>query len=63
LLSDAFNSAISISLKLKIKPENAPSFQTLMEEDSNMAFELIYLACNIKKKLCVRFFSFILEKI
>jgi len=53
LLSDAFNFAISISLKLKIKHENAVSFQTLMEEDYSMALEFICLASNIKKEVCM----------
>jgi hypothetical protein len=58
LLSDAFNSTISISLKLKVKPKNAPSFQTLMEQDSNMAFELIYwLPTSIKRFLLNYFLS------
>jgi hypothetical protein len=34
-----------------------------MEEDCNMALELIYLASNRKKKVCVKKTSFILEKI
>ncbi len=33
LLSDAFHSNISMSSKLKEEQKNAPSFQTLMEED------------------------------
>jgi hypothetical protein len=37
LLSDAFNFTISISFKLKKELENAPSFQTLIEEDSSVA--------------------------
>jgi hypothetical protein len=36
-------------LKLRAKPKNAPFFQTLMEEDSNVALELICLASNIEK--------------
>jgi hypothetical protein len=52
LLSDALHSTISISLKLKEKLENAPSFQTLMEEDSGVALELIYLVSNIRKEVC-----------
>ncbi len=39
LLNDAFHSAISMSLKLKKEPKNAPSFQTLMEEDFGVALE------------------------
>jgi hypothetical protein len=41
LLCDAFNFSISISLKLKKELKNAPFFQTLIEEDSSVAFELI----------------------
>jgi hypothetical protein len=33
LSNDALHSTISISLKLKEELKNAPSFQTLMEED------------------------------
>jgi len=49
LLSDAFHSTISISFKLK-EPKNAPSFKTLMEEDSGVALELICLTSNIRKR-------------
>jgi hypothetical protein len=52
LLSDAFHFAISMSLKLKEKPKNAPSFQTLMEEDFGVALELICLVSNIRKEVC-----------
>jgi hypothetical protein len=52
LLSDALHLTISMSLKLKEKPKNAPSFQTLMEEDSSVALELICLASNIRKEVC-----------
>jgi hypothetical protein len=52
LLSDAFHFVISISLKLKEEPQNTPSFQTLMEEDFDVALELICFASNIKKKVC-----------
>jgi hypothetical protein len=62
LLSDAFHFAISMSSKLREKPKNAPSFQTLMEEDSSVALELICLAFTITKKVC-RQFSFLLEEI
>ncbi len=41
MLNDALNSTISITLKLRAQPKNAPSFQTLMEEDSSVALELI----------------------
>jgi hypothetical protein len=50
LLSDAFHSAISMSLKLR-EPINAPSFQTLMEKDSSVEPELICLTSNIKKEV------------
>jgi hypothetical protein len=40
-------------LKLREKPKNAPSFQTLMEEDSSVALELICLASNIKRDVCI----------
>jgi hypothetical protein len=59
LLSDAFNFAIFINLKLKVKHENALSFQTLMEEDFSMALELICLASNIKKEACMVLNSFL----
>jgi hypothetical protein len=52
LLSDAFHSAISMSLKLIIFKKNCTIFQTLMEEDSGVALELIFLAFNIRKELC-----------
>jgi hypothetical protein len=58
LLSDALHFAISMTLKLR-EPKNAPSFQTLMEEDSNVAFELICLASNIRKKVCEVLDSFL----
>ncbi len=51
LLSDAFHSTISMSLKLKEEPKNAPSFQTLTEEDFGVALELICLAFNIRKEV------------
>jgi hypothetical protein len=53
LLSDAFNFAIFISLKLKVKDENTLSFQTLMEKDYSMTLELICFASNIKKEVCI----------
>jgi hypothetical protein len=55
LLSDAFHFAISMSLKLREETKNAPSFQTLMEEDLGATFELICLASNIRKKGFVEF--------
>jgi hypothetical protein len=53
LLDDALYFIIFISLKLKIELENALSFQTLMEQDFSVALELICLACNIKKYICI----------
>jgi hypothetical protein len=41
-----------MNLKLKEEPKNAPSFQTLMEEDFHVALELICLASNIRKEVC-----------
>jgi hypothetical protein len=46
-------------LELKAKLENAHSFQTMMEEDSSVAFELICLACNIIKEVCIVLDSFL----
>jgi hypothetical protein len=60
LLSDALHSTISISLKLKNELENAPSFQTLMEEDFGVALELICLGSNIRKEVCGFLNSFFL---
>ncbi len=37
LLNDAIHSTISMSLKLREEPKNAPSFQTLMEKDINVS--------------------------
>jgi hypothetical protein len=42
-------------LKLKVKHENALSFQTLMEEDSS----IICLTSNIRKEVCMVLNSFI----
>ncbi len=53
LLMYAFNYAISISLKLEAEFENAPSFQTLMDKDSSVVLELICLASNIRKEVCM----------
>ncbi len=64
LLIYALIFVISISLKLKAKPENAPSFQTLMKKNSNVALELICLPSNSRKKVCMVLDSFLsfLEK-
>jgi hypothetical protein len=58
LLSDALHFVISTSFKLR-EPKNAPSFQTLIEEDSNVALELICLASNIRKEVCEVLDSFL----
>jgi hypothetical protein len=58
LLSDAFHFAISMTFKLR-EPKNAPSFQTLMKEDSNVALEFICLTSNIRKEVCEGLDSFL----
>jgi hypothetical protein len=50
LLSDALNSAISMSLKFKDEIDFA-TFDNLMEEDGNIVYELSCLASNIKKEV------------
>jgi hypothetical protein len=40
-----------MSLKLKEKPKNAPSFYSLMEEDFGVALELKIFVSFIKKKV------------
>jgi hypothetical protein len=42
-----------MNFKLKEEPKNAPSFQTLMEEDYGVAFKLICLDFNIRKEVWV----------
>jgi hypothetical protein len=60
LLIYAFNFAIFIiSLKLKVEPENAPSFQTLIEKNSIVALELMCLASNIRKEVYMVLDSFL----
>jgi hypothetical protein len=59
LLSDAFHSTISISLKLREEPKNVSFLKTLIEEDSDVALEFICLASNIRKEVCGVFDSFI----
>ncbi len=60
LLIYALNSAIFItSLKLKVELENAPSFQTLMEKDFIVALQLMCLASNIRKEVCIVLDSFL----
>jgi hypothetical protein len=46
-------------LKLRIKHENAPYFQTLMEEDFSVTLELICLVSNIKKEVSIVLDSFL----
>jgi hypothetical protein len=40
-------------VQLEAELENAPFFQALMEKDSSVALELICLASNIRKKVCI----------
>jgi len=59
LLSDALNSTISMSLKLKDEIDST-TFDNLMEEDANVIFELSCLASNIIKEvvaILILFFS------
>jgi hypothetical protein len=63
LLSDALNFAISMNLKFRDEIDST-TFDSLMEEDGNVAYELSCLASNIKKKFfkfCILFF--LLKKI
>jgi hypothetical protein len=46
--SDALHFANFLSLKLKENNELMPSFQSLMEDESNLVNELVLLASNIK---------------
>jgi hypothetical protein len=62
LLSDALNFSISINLKLKAKPENVPSFETLMKE-SSVGVDLFNFQKQKKVLYGVRYFSFLYEKI
>ncbi len=48
LLSDALNSIISMILKFKNEFDST-TFDNLMEEDGNVAYEVSCLASNIKK--------------
>jgi hypothetical protein len=50
LLSDALNFAISMGLKFRNEIDYA-TFDNLMEEDGNVAYELSCLASNIKKEV------------
>jgi len=45
---DALHFANFLSLKLKENNELMPSFQSLMEDESNLVNELVLLASNIK---------------
>jgi len=49
LLSDALNSTIFMSLEFRDEIDFA-TFDNLMEEDGNVAYGLLCLASNIKKK-------------
>jgi len=51
LLNDALNFFISINLKFKDEIETLTSFDNIMKKDASVAFELTYLASNIKKKV------------
>jgi hypothetical protein len=44
-------------MNLKLKGEL--SFNTLIEEDSNVVIELMSLACNIREKMCSALDSFL----
>ncbi len=48
-----------MSFKLIMKQKNAPSFQALMEDHFDVAFELICLASNNRKKVCGVPYSFL----
>jgi hypothetical protein len=50
LLNDALNFAISMSLKFKDEIDSG-TFDNLMEEDGNVAYELSYLVSNIKHEV------------
>ncbi len=52
LLSDALNFTISMSLKLKLKNQVFPSFETLVDDDSIVVDELALMAFNIRKEVC-----------
>jgi len=61
LLSDALNSAISMSLKFREEIDLA-TFDNTIEEDGNVAYELSCLASNIQKEIIQvldSFFSFL----
>jgi hypothetical protein len=62
LLNDALDSAISMSLKLKEENKIIPSFESLMEVDSIIFYELSLLAFNIRREIINvldSFFSFL----
>jgi hypothetical protein len=50
LLNDVLNSMISICLKLKEAFQISRSFDNFMKEEFIVAFELSFLAINIRKK-------------
>jgi hypothetical protein len=61
-LNDALDSAISMSLKLKEESKIIPSFESLMEVDSIIFYELSLLAFNIRREIINvldSFFSFL----
>ncbi len=64
MFSDALHSTIFLSLKLKENNELLPSFQSLMEDEFNLANELTLLASNIRKEVCdvLNFFLSFLRK-
>lgn len=59
LLTNALNSIISLSLKLKRDSEPLPSFEHLMEDEYSLAKELTLLASNIRKEGCGVLYSFL----
>ncbi len=62
LLNDALDSTISMSLKLKEENKIIPSFESLMEVDSIIFYELSLLAFNIRREIINvldSFFSFL----
>ncbi len=59
LLTNALNSMISLSLKLKRIVKFLPSFENLMEDEANLAKELALLASNIRKEVCGVLYSFL----
>jgi hypothetical protein len=52
LLGDAPHSIISMSLKLNEENEVVHFLDSLMEDDSSVANELVFLASNIRRQIC-----------